>query len=128
MKKVIISFVWAVGMRHWGPRELEVGSVLYGKHEYQNPKDPNAIVLCAEKNFARTMAYLRRSDAVVISQLFKAKVIVGHCYFKVKTKVEKFGHKTGPQQKLNVGFLCQEENIEKMTDILKDSNLHVRIF
>ena len=128
MKKVIISFVWAVGMKHWGPGELQVGSVYYGNHEITNPKDSNAVAVCEEKNCRRTLAYLRRGDASIIAPLFKANLIEGHCYLKAKSAVEVYKYRTGPQQKLNVGFLCKECNVEHLQKLLAGHNVHVRIF
>ena len=104
MKSVIVSFVWAVGMNHWGPRELQVGTAYFGKHEENNQYDCNAIAVCEEKNLRRKLAYVRKSDAKFVAQLFRENLIDGPCYFKCKSAIEVFKRGTGPQQKLNLGF------------------------
>ena len=38
MKNIIIKNVYAVGMHHWGPRQLEIGSIYFLKLE-ENPRD-----------------------------------------------------------------------------------------
>ena len=39
MKNIIIKNVYAVGMHHWGPRQLEIGSIYFLKLEEENPRD-----------------------------------------------------------------------------------------
>ena len=43
MPILVIHNIWAVGMHHWGARELEVGSGYVLELDKHNPKDKNAV-------------------------------------------------------------------------------------
>ena len=42
MKTIKIKNVYAVGMHHWDPRQLEIGSIYFLKLE-ENPRDQNTV-------------------------------------------------------------------------------------
>ncbi|CAC5422097.1 unnamed protein product [Mytilus coruscus] len=69
MKKVF------VGMKHWRPGELQIGSLDYGTKETTNPKVSNTVAVCQE-NCKITLAYLGRGDAFIIAPHFKESLII----------------------------------------------------
>ena len=90
MKNVIIRNIYAVGMHHWGPREIPIDVVHYCKWETMNPRDNCAVAIYADEGLTRTVAYFRREDSCVLYQLFRDKLIEGPCYVKAKKPVSKF--------------------------------------
>ena len=49
MPILVIHNIWAVGMHHWGARELEVGSGYVLELDKHNPKDKNAVQIMEGK-------------------------------------------------------------------------------
>ena len=117
MKNVIIRNIYAVGMHHWGPREIPIDVVHYCKWETMNPRDNCAVAIYADEGFTRTVAYFRREDSSVLYQLFRDKLIEGQCYVKAKKPVSKFSRRTGPMQSVSIGFKSSESNIPVIENI-----------
>ena len=46
MKNIIMKNVYAVGMHHWCPTQLEIGSIYFLRLE-ENPRDHNAVAVFA---------------------------------------------------------------------------------
>lgn len=70
MKYFVIPNVWAVGMHHWGEKELEIGKGFIPYREIENQKDPNAIAIHVYEK-CRKKGYLKRDNAFVISKIMK---------------------------------------------------------
>lgn len=68
MKCLILQNMWAVGMHHWGPKELEIGMGYILEREPNNPYDPNAVVIKVD---GKKKAYLKKNNAFVISNVMK---------------------------------------------------------
>ena len=99
--KVVLRHVWSVGMHRHGPRELAVGSVYYLEHQPNNPYDRNAIAVVDRKDGnVRTLAYLRRQDAVHISKLFRDDVNSSYIYIKAKASPEVWNRRIGSATKM----------------------------
>lgn len=120
MKNIIIKNVYAVGMHHWGPRQLEIGSIYFLKLEEENPRDHNAVAVFEDRQTRHCKAYLRRCDALVISKLFRDNLIHGCFYLKPKSGLDRFSQRTGPAQKCNIGFQTSDENVAHVTQILQN--------
>lgn len=114
MKNVIIRNLYAVGMHHWGAKELSVGPLYYCHFEKDNPKDPNAVAIFSDKERHHRVAYFRREDAAFLCDFFKNDIIHGHCYLRAKFSVNKYTKKTGPMQNCSVGFLCPNDQVENV--------------
>lgn len=119
MKKIIIESVYVVGMHHWGGRELKIGEIYYINHEPSNPKDGKAVAVYTDKEKKFKRGYLRREDANFISLLFKENLGQGHFYLKPKSIPEKFNRRAGPLQRCNIGFRCNEEDVDRIRNICK---------
>lgn len=113
MKSVIIRNVFAVGMHHWGPREMPIGVVHYCKWEEDNPKDQCAIAIFANKELTRRVAYIRREDSSKLFKIFRDGFVKDNiCYIKAKQPVgSKFSRRTGPMQNISLAFKCNDENV-----------------
>ncbi|KAJ8301784.1 hypothetical protein KUTeg_020771 [Tegillarca granosa] len=83
----------ALGLQHWGPRELEINEVFYLKHEPDNNYDSNAVALCFAKEKRQAKAFLQRRDAVIIAEIFINNMVYGNFYLKLKAAAEKFRKK-----------------------------------
>jgi hypothetical protein len=100
MKNVIIRNIYAVGMHHWGSREMPIDVLHYCKWEQNNPKDECAVAVFADSGCKRRVAYFRREDSQCLHNLFKQNLIEGTCYVKAKHPVTKFSHRKGPECKV----------------------------
>lgn len=125
MKKVAVYTVYAVGMHHWGGHELCVGDVYFIKDEPENTKDKNAIAIFADDELKYKRAYLSRDDASVVSQLIRENLTCGKIYLKPKSPAEKFQKRCGPKQRCNIGFMCAEESVDKIRELLSKYQLKV---
>lgn len=128
MKNVVIRGLYAVGMHHWGPRELQINDVFYLKHEPENNYDCNAVAICCDKEKMQTKAYLQRKDAFVIANLFRNKMVCGNFYLKPKAAAEKFRKNSGPMQRCNVGFKSEDNIVDTIRQICNDNSLDFTIF
>ena len=52
----------------------------------------------------------------------------GPCDLRAKSLAEKFNKFKGPMQRCNIGFKCQNENISKLEQLLKESRIMFKIF
>jgi hypothetical protein len=123
MKKVIVYSVYAVGMRHHGARSLTVGEGYYGRREPGNQFDSNAVAVYSDKNTTTCSAYLKRSDAAMVSEI--SPFIEGSIL--IKPKFEPVFRKGGPVQRCNLGFYCQSSNVSQVEDILDKHNFVFKI-
>ncbi len=104
MEKVFIRHVYAVGMHHHGPAELAVGVGYCLLYEPNNPYDRHAVAVVDRSNKNRALAYLRRSDVLHISEIFRQKLICSEVLLKPKESPTVWNRRTRPQQKCAVGF------------------------
>ncbi|KAK3108578.1 hypothetical protein FSP39_011121 [Pinctada imbricata] len=116
----IIHGVWAVGMHHWGPRELVVGAGYRIERDERNVKDPNAVKVMEGPN---VKAYLKRNNALVVSRLLHLG-LSSKWLLKPKETALVRDRRTGPQQLCNIGCKLQSnENLESAKTLLLESGL-----
>lgn len=127
MKNVIIRNLYAVGMHHWGGRELVVGPVYYC-HPDPCRFDENAVALYADKNRSKKVAYIRREDAKNVNALFALGYIHGTCYVRAKATPEKFSKRTGPTQSISIGFIVRDDLMTGLSEKLVSMGHVFKIF
>ena len=124
MKKVIIKGLYAVGMHHHGQRALQVAAQYCGKPEPENSFDRHAIALHAHPS-DRLCAFLRRQDALFISELHRLNLIDGHILIKPKFKPV-FRARLGPSQRCNLGFYAKDEHVASIQICARNHGMLVR--
>lgn len=128
MKNVVIKQLFAVGMHHHGGRELPIDIPMFCSPEPTNKWDPKAVAIYHDREMSLKAAYLKRSDAAVVSELFQKGIISGPCYLKAKGPIEKITKRTEPQQKINIGFKCENEKLEIVKTQLQGHSYDVNFF
>ena len=124
MKKCIIEGFFAVGMHHHGNRSLQIGAGYRGYPDPNNRYDDHAFGIY-EYHGQKLVAYLRRSDARLISELFFRDLIEGPVVIKPKFEPV-YRARVGPSQRCNLGFHCKENNMDKISNFLCESHILVR--
>lgn len=127
MKNVILRNLYAVGMHHYGVKEMAVGPVYYCKPEINN-HDLQAVAIYQDKDCNRKAGNLRREDARKIRQLFSNDFILDTCYVRAKGSAEKFSRRTGPLQNISIGFRIQDHKKGVLEEMLKKMELVFRVF
>ena len=118
MPKLIIHNLWAVGMHHWGPRELAVGAGYDLIEDALNPFDKNAIAVLDGPN---KKAYLKRDCAVIVKFLFGLK-ITQKWLLKPKESPVNLNRRVGPQQRCSIGCIVRDDQkLNAALRKLKDS-------
>ena len=121
MKYIILRNEVAVGMHHYGSKELEIGAKHTLHHEPTNPYDHKAIAI---KDCSRqTVAYLSRSSARRIIKVFENELNQGPVYCKPKTPPEVRRRNLGPQQIVVVGFKCHPDDVERASALLNETGV-----
>lgn len=105
MPKLIIHNLWAVGMHHWGPRELMVGAGYNLQEDLENSFDPNAVAIFDGPN---KKAYLKRESAEIVKFLFNLR-LTNQWLLKPKEVPIVCSRRTGPQQRCSIGCIYQDE-------------------
>lgn len=113
-----------MGMHHWGRRELEVGVVYYCKREPSNPYDRNAVGVFSDITLQSTAGYLRKEDAAALNKVLE--FADRNVFLKAKMSAAKFSPRKGPMQLCNIGFKCQDRNIDSVRQLI--SGYGVQIF
>ena len=62
-------------MHHWGPRELEIGSIYFLRLEV-NPRDHSAVAVLEDRQTSHCKPYLRRYNALIIIQISNTRVLL----------------------------------------------------
>lgn len=120
MPILVIHNLWAVGMHHWGPKELVVGAGYRLKHEEDNAFDKNATAIFDGPN---RKAYLQRHDAKIVSSVFN--IIPGSNWLlKPKDIPVVLSQRVGPQQKFSIGCRVVDDSVLQQAVKLL-SSLHV---
>ncbi len=120
MKNVIIKPVYAVGMSHYGPKELRVGGIFQAKREINNTHDVNAVALY---DGPRKVAYLKRHSALLIAKLMDQNVNRSAFFFKASVPAEFINRRLGYTQRCSIGFKCPDSNVEKVETIFNTSSV-----
>ena len=120
---VAIEGLFAVGMHHYGPRELRVGCGYKLQSEPSNPYDCNAIAI---QEHGITRAYLCRQSASKFIGIMNSGLITGSVYLKPKFPAEVRSRRIGPQQFCNVGFRVKDNDLEQMKSLLRQNSLSFR--
>ena len=89
----------------------------------RNPRDANAAAINIDQELTRRACYLQQCDASRVNDI----LTFAHepCYLRAKSHAEKF---KGPMQRCNIGFKCQNKNISKFEQLLKESRIMFKIF
>jgi len=125
--KTIVIQVYAVGMHHYGRKELHVGVGYKLKREPENKYHANAVSM-HDRDSDRTVGYLQRKYADKISPIMSAGLATNTgFYVKPKQQAEFKNKWVGPIQMCNLGFRCSEENITNVQAVLKDTGLSFKI-
>lgn len=119
LKVIVVQNLRAVSMHHHVvAKKLILGARYHLVWEPECTFDPgNAVAVLDERNVVS--AYLTREDAVIISRLFCANIIINnkvYCKTKVEPHVEK--QDLGPQQECNIQFKIKDENLDIVTYII----------
>ena len=101
MKNVVIKNLYAVGMHHYGGKELPIETPMFCFPEPNNRWDPKAVAIFHDRVKANKAAYIRRVDAAVV---FKKMLKMVFWYLKDKGPVEKHTKKSGALQRINIGL------------------------
>jgi len=119
MKTVILKNVYAVGMHHWGSKELCIGATYFCAKEESNPWDRNAVAVFGDSGLKHKVCYLRKEDAKNINPIFG--YLKGKSYLQLKTQmgIEKYSKYKGPQQNCNIEFECENGDIPKILSFVK---------
>ena len=95
MQMLIVHNIWAVGMHHWGPRELMIGAGYNLIKDENNPHDVNAVCV---KDGCRTMAYVKRDQSQMLTKLLSFNLF-SRWLLKPKDFSQVRNRRTGPQQR-----------------------------
>ena len=124
MTNVVVHEVWAVGMHHWGSKELSVDSVYKLRAERYNPKDKNAIAIEEQSPPYKKRAYVIKEMAE------KLQPVLTHCPCILKSatlKVESHPvvkcHEKGPQQYCCVYLQAAKHKELHLEHILNENNI-----
>ena len=112
---LIIPSLWAVGMHHWGGRQLSVGSGYLIEREMNNIYDKYAVVV---KDPLVTRAYIMKSQAAVIARLMDMSV---SDTWRLKPKEDGvvLNRRKGTQQRCNIGcVITSKDLLKKATEYL----------
>ena len=105
MPHLIIRNVWAVGMYHYRSRHLAVGERYELQADVGNRYDSNAIKIT---DGYRTCGYLKSDNAVINANLIRIG-LKGMWLLKPKELPEVKSYKPGPQQRCNIGCICESD-------------------
>jgi len=109
--KTIVIQVYAVGIYHYGRKELHVGVGYKLKREPENKYHANAVSM-HDRDSDRKVGCLQRKYADKISPIMSAGLATNTgFYVKPKQQAEFKNKWVGPIQMCNLGFRCSEENI-----------------
>ncbi len=130
MKNVIIRGFYAVGMHHYGSRELAIGPLYYAKPEPLNRYDSNAVAIFSEDTLrpGSKVAYIRREHAKIVKELFDGDFIVDKCYLRAKASPEKYSKRSGPMQNISIGFKVADSKKSQLEIVLQKTPFAYKIF
>jgi hypothetical protein len=119
--KTIVIQVYAVGMHHYGRKELHVGVGYKLKREPENKYHANAVSIHDEDS-DRKVGYLQRKYADKISPIRSAGLATNTGFYVKPKQQSEFKNKwVGPIQMCNLGFIT---NVQA---VLKDTGLSFKI-
>ena len=116
MPILVVPNVWAVGMHHWGARELVVGAGYSIAVDEGNKHDSNAVEVLDEK---RRKAYLKRENAALIAQLLRMNVSEKWLLKPKEPAITKSKRK-GPEQRCNIGCKISDRHVDNVVKYLKE--------
>lgn len=122
--QIHIGNALAVGMHHWGPRQLQVGSVYKLLQENVNTEDHNAVAIHELSAESAKRAYLTREWACKIHEaLSYAKYAV----LRVDEPAVVVNYEKGPQHKCLIVMWCTESTKMMMSHHLNLNNISYTI-
>ena len=125
LKKVFIKYVNIVGMRHHSDdSELPVNTPFVLKLEPDNQYDSRAVRV-VNRSDNKTMAYLSRASRSLIAPLLEYHVVSGNLFLNPKMPAKVHYNKI--TQKCALGFYAQEQYIERIMDMYKNTGLSVTV-
>ena len=116
-----IHDVVAVGMHHWGQRNLPVNGVFRLQAEFNNVADCNAVSINADDKpyTCSRKAYLSRESAKVMQPII---ISYGHKVKSLKLEVNTPAtivyYRKGPQHYCTVKIVCQKEYINNIVTMI----------
>ena len=125
--KVFMYGLLAVGMRHYGSNELNVGEVYYLRRDIDNPYDGNAVAIVDHSG--RKKASLKRDAAAVVAGLFdnaNIRIRLNMIVLKPKSPASYHSPRIGMAQRCNVGFCCSEEDMYLIESDFRESRVRYR--
>ena len=120
MKKIVIRNVKAVGMHHYGRRELD----LYGTYtvaiEPDNRYDSYAVAIY---DGPRKVANLKRDCARVIFVVISENKSQSRYFLRPLDKPDVRSRRIGPEQSCAVVFKCLEDHVGSVNDLVSRQRL-----
>jgi hypothetical protein len=118
--QIVIQHVHAVGMHHWGPRELTVGRLYRLVTEQTNDQDKNAIAVLEYKAPNTKRAYPTRESA---EQLQVTPISTSMAVLRVEERSYVKSFDKGPQHDCLVMVKCQHCNILNIQQLLAQHHI-----
>lgn len=121
MKTITLKNIRAVGMHHYGHRELVVGEIYQLNAEPTNPYDHNAIAIY---DSSRKVGNLKKASASAISDVYKLNLADLNFEYKPLSSPQCSNKRTGPEQNGIATFKCTSTDVEKVKNAV-DRHLSV---
>ena len=122
--QILIPDMSAVGMHHWGDRQLTVGKLYEMRAEPPNPNDTNAVAMYETTYPYNKRAYLIREAAKIIQPILLKYPSVVSGRMKVLSPAIVTSYEKGPEHNCTIVFYCSEQQKGTIEDILKLSDTH----
>ncbi len=108
MKKIVLRNIQAVGMHHYGRRELELQGTYRAEMECNNQHDPFAISV---HDGSRKVGNLKRDAAKFVNEVMQQNKAKSKYFLRpVDVPIVK-NRRIGPQQNCAIAFKCDDEDI-----------------
>ncbi|VDI67428.1 Hypothetical predicted protein [Mytilus galloprovincialis] len=116
MNHFTIRPLLAVGMHHYGRRELSVGSNYHLEAEPLNKYDSNAVAIY---DGSRKVGNLKKEYAEVISSVMKLNLAKSRYVIRPIESSEVKSRKTGPQQLYHLTFKGEDNSEDEIRTVVK---------
>ena len=116
MRQITIRPILAVGMHHYGRRELSVGAIYHLEPEPFNKYDKNAVAIY---DGPRKVGNLKRENAAAIARVMKLNLAKSKFLLKPIEDSHVKTRKIGTQQLCQITFKAEEESVSSIKTELK---------
>ena len=112
---IVVPNAEAVGMHHWGPKQLSLTQMYMLKTEKSNPEDNNAVAVHEVKISQTKRAYLSREWAIKIQSALDHAM---SALLKVREPAVVLIYDKEPQHNCTIIFRCQEHQKQTLQNYL----------